>query len=615
MSDGPLGSRAGRDPSGASRPSIAEAGLLESQLAQLFESMRPIARSDTATVFSAVQRSTRRIIAIKVVPVPPGLSSEAIAAEVSIHAEVSAHPNVATLLDAGQTTNGLLWLSLEYVPTSLQARLERHSVGATDLFRIATELTAAVSWVHSRGVVHCDLKPSNVLLTADGGVRLADFGIAQHAGETPPTLDPSRGTLHYLAPEVLEGARPDAAADIWGIGATLWAAAHGRSPFADAERPWAAMVNTSLLGMPEWNPPAEFTGREAERLREVVELCTRADPAARPTAVELAGLLARPLRQITVPVGVVAQRRTTAWAAVALAATLVIGMAAVTLRNSGRSVPGLLNTTTKEWCAAADKADRGIASSLDRATVVLEQGGYTAPAMRAALGGLSDGVARATAPWAGFVAVEPRFEGKAKYLDQRQMRDLMVAETVTYLATGQFIGSGTGTTSQRTLASLPKGIAHTAGALDEVSEMTRTACGTDGVSWRGPQIQLADAVRRSLEGPGTPFFADPVAAARALDADLFATVIEVQGGYFNRLVKQHPDWLIAVMDTEHGSPAVVDMLLTTGAQQFRELALESPDIARSLLGEHDAIGIKLTTTLPESDQDEFRARLRQKAAE
>lgn len=610
MSDGPLGSRAGRGGADVTRPSAREAGILESQLAHLFESMRPIAHTNTATIFSAIQRSTRRVVAIKVVPMPPGITPETVAAEVAIHAEVSAHPNVATLLDAGRTPNGMLWLSLEFVPTSLQARLDRHPVDPVELLRIALELTAAVVAVHARGVVHCDLKPSNVLLTSDGGVRLVDFGIARHGGETPPTLDPARGTLHYLPPEVLEGARPDAAADIWGIGATVWAAAHGRSPFADADRPAAAIANTALVGMPAWDPPSDFVGPEAERLREVVELCTNADPTQRPTAVELAGLLARPLRQLSPRVAEVQPRTPRLWAAVAVVAALLIGVAAVTLRDTDRMPVSLINTSPEQWCSATLKANRGIESSLDRATDVLVSGGYSAPAMRAALAGLSEGVTRATAQMRRLIAAEPEFRKAKENLSGNRMRDLMVAETVTYLATGQFIGTGAGVVSARTLEPLPHDIKATAAAMSSVSEMSRTLCASEGVTWRAAQIQLADAVRTSLEGPGTPFFADPVVAARALDADLFATVVKVESDYFVRIVSQHPDWLIAVMDPVHGSPAVVDMLLTTGAEQFREIARNSPEIARYLRGrEGSDIGNKLANTLPEEDRKEFLERL------
>lgn len=617
MSDGPLGSRAGRGSADTARPSAGEAGILESQLAHLFESMRPIARTNTATLFSAIQRSTRRVVAIKVVPMPPGISPETVAAEVAIHAEVSAHPNVATLLDAGRTPSGMLWLSLEFVPTSLQARLDRHPVDPVELLRIARELTAAVVAVHARSVVHCDLKPSNVLLTSDGGVRLADFGIAQHAGETPPTLDPARGTLHYLPPEVLEGARPDAAADIWGIGATIWAAAHGRSPFADTDRPAAAIANTALVGMPAWDPPSDFVGPEADRLREIAELCTNTDPTQRPTAVELAGLLARPLRQLVPRVAEVEPRNSRLWAAVALVAASLIGVAAVTLRDTERQPVSLINTTPEQWCDATAKANRGIASSLDRATEELVTGGYTAPAMRSALVGLSEGVTEATAYWRRLIAAEPGFRETKEKLSGNQMRDLMVAETVTYLATGQFIGTGAGVVSARTLEPLPRDIKATAAAMSSVSEMSRTLCASEGVTWRGAQIQLADAVRTSLEGPGTPFFADPVAAARALDADLFATVLEVQGPYFVRIVNQHPDWLIAVMDPVHGSPAVLDMLLTTGADEFRQIALGSPEVARWLRGSREGADIanQLANTLPEGDRKEFLERLWEEAGQ
>lgn len=581
-------------------------GIIEAQLAADFDRVRVIAHSGAATVLAAVQRSTGRLVAVKAVRSSIWLDDPASSPEVAAHAEMSWHPHVATLFDAGRTSSGLLWLSMEHAATTLQARLERKPVPPAELLRIAEELTGAVAAMHARGIVHSDLKPSNILLAQDGGVRVSDFGIAQRLNLTPPTLDPAMGTIQYAAPEVLDGARSTTSSDVWGIGATLWAAAHGRPPFGSDHRSLGTAMGAALGGFPAWDPPSEFAGPEADRLAEIVSLCTRPEPTERPTAAELAGLVARPIHQRRPlqhpPPPDPVFRRARLWGSIALVAIVTTAGAAFALRDDGRGPTGLINYSTPEFCDAVAQADKAIGATLNKATRTLIDGGYTAKAMRSALGGLPSGVAMATEPWRRMIAREPEFSDIAGQLTETSIRDLIVAEAATYLATGRFIGAGTATSDELTLRGLPPGIAATAAALGEVSARARTSCGSEGVSWRDAQIGLVDAVAVSLKGPDSRFFADPVAAAKALDADLLVTVVTVQRGYFVRLVLDHPEWLIEVTDPDTGSPAVTSMLLGEGATAFYEIAMGSPEVARYLVNDNEPLLEKLLDTLPKKSR-------------
>ncbi|MCC6226745.1 MAG: serine/threonine protein kinase [Microthrixaceae bacterium] len=590
------------------------AGIIEAQLAHLFDRVRVIADGRNAIVVAATQRSTGRQVAVKVIRSHIWIGGPSASAEVTAHAEMSWHPNVATLLDAGVTSGGLLWLCMEYAPTTLGARLERRSVEAPELLGIAQQLAAATAAIHARRIVHCDLKPSNVLLALDGGVRVSDFGIAELLHLTPPTLDSVRGSLHYMSPEVLEGSRPTAASDIWGIGATLWAAAHGRPPFGDGAEALGSAMQAALIGLPDWNPMWNGNSPEAERLKEIVGLCTIPDPAGRPTAAELAGLLARPLSVPPSPIYIAQRpepsRPSRMWAVAALVGTLVLAGAAVAVRDRGSSQVRFTNVTAREWCEAVGRSDTKIGNALDAAATTLVAGGRTATAMRAALRELPRQVASATSQWRRWLALEPEFAGEAAALSDSNLRDFIVAETATYLATGQFIGSNSTSSEDLIRNGLPRDIATTADALGRVAERSRIACGSEGGSWRDAQIRLADEVRVSLEGPNSPFFSDP-AAATALDADLLATVLTVQPGYFVRLVTANPGWLIAATARDTGSPAITSMLLNEGAKAFQEIAIGSREVAAYLYQDNQLLQMDLADTLPRSDVSGFLRQIRE----
>ena len=95
----------------------------------------------------------------------------------------------------------------------------------------ASQLIQAVEFLHSKGILHCDLKPDNVLLDTNGNLVLADFGCAFDTSLQQPTLNPPRGTALYASPEVLRAKMPLVSDDYWSVGCILHAMCHGSSPF------------------------------------------------------------------------------------------------------------------------------------------------------------------------------------------------------------------------------------------------------------------------------------------------------------------------------------------------------------------------------------------------
>jgi eukaryotic-like serine/threonine-protein kinase len=191
------------------------------------------------TVWSGYDEVLQRRVAVKELKVPPGVpSQEALDLRERIMREARAlgglsHPNVITVFDVVDN-DGEPMVVLELVPSrNLATMIGEHGAltiqqAAVVGFATAGGLRAA----HRAGITHRDVKPGNVLVADDGRVKLTDFGIARNAADAPMTsVGLVLGSPAYIAPEVAAGQPVTPAADLWGLGATLFAALEGRPPY------------------------------------------------------------------------------------------------------------------------------------------------------------------------------------------------------------------------------------------------------------------------------------------------------------------------------------------------------------------------------------------------
>ncbi|MDX3193814.1 protein kinase [Streptomyces sp. MN03-5084-2B] len=228
------------------------------------------------------------------------------------------HSNVVTVFDT-VTDGDAQWLVTEYLAArSLEELVDEEGPLPGDrVRRIGAQLAAALADMHARGIVHRDVKPGNVLVTADDVAKLTDLGIARWTEVTRTGGAQLTGTLGYVAPEVADGAEAGPASDVFSLGATLYAAIEGRSPWGSGEDGPFAQVRRAAAGRPA---PTERAGRFAPVLAALMAR----HPADRPAAAEVVTLLTadapvprRPRRLL--------RRRVLAGAAVAAVAALVAG--------------------------------------------------------------------------------------------------------------------------------------------------------------------------------------------------------------------------------------------------------------------------------------------------
>ncbi|WP_030597737.1 serine/threonine-protein kinase [Streptomyces fulvoviolaceus] len=195
------------------------------------------------------------------------------------------HSAVVTVHDV-LDHDGRPWIVMELVEgrSLADAVKEDGRVEAREAARIGLWVLRALRAAHSAGVLHRDIKPGNVLLGQDGRVLLTDFGIAQIEGDTTITRTGEVvGSVDYLAPERVRGHDPGPSADLWALGATLYTAVEGRSPFRR---------NTPLTTMQAVVDEEPAEPRNAGPLGPVIAALLHKDPAVRPDVAEAEQMLA-----------------------------------------------------------------------------------------------------------------------------------------------------------------------------------------------------------------------------------------------------------------------------------------------------------------------------------
>ncbi|MBX3414722.1 MAG: sigma-70 family RNA polymerase sigma factor [Pirellulales bacterium] len=186
-------------------------------------------------VFRARDKRTGKLVAIKALHKSRQSDVRAVSRLVQ-EAQILAglrHPHIVGVQGLGRFPSGGYFMVMEYVDgVDLQSRIHTSGLPVEEMLRVAKQVADAVYFAHERGVVHCDLKPGNVLLDKEGHVFVTDFGFAHLvAGPADRLSRGIGGTAGFIAPELLAGESPPTpAADVFGLGMLMWTVATGYPP-------------------------------------------------------------------------------------------------------------------------------------------------------------------------------------------------------------------------------------------------------------------------------------------------------------------------------------------------------------------------------------------------
>jgi serine/threonine protein kinase len=253
-----------------------------------------IAAGGMGVVWEGRDELLGRRVAVKQVLLQPGLSEaearlarDRVIREARITARLH-HPHAVTIYDVVDDGD-YPCLIMQFVPSnSLNGLLlDRGTLPTSEVGRIGADLAAALQAAHEVGIVHRDVKPGNVLITEDGSAKLTDFGISHATGDvTLTSTGMVSGTPAYLAPEVARGGTSGFAADVFSLGATMYASLEGTPPFGLEPNPMAVLYRVATGYI---IPP-----RRSGSLTPLLLHMMAPDPADRPTMAEVSRTLSRP---------------------------------------------------------------------------------------------------------------------------------------------------------------------------------------------------------------------------------------------------------------------------------------------------------------------------------
>jgi serine/threonine protein kinase len=271
-------------------------------LANRYQLQQTLGKGGTAVVYRAWDQNLKRTVAIKILRSEFSKTEsfrERFRQEALAAANLS-HPNIITTFDFG-LDNDRLFMVMEHVPgTDLKTLLRQHGPFSTaEALPLIIQACAGIGYAHRAGLVHCDVKPQNLLVTPDLRLKVTDFGIARALASIRPDEqhDIVWGSPQYFSPEQAAGLAPSPASDVYSLGVILYELLTGQLPFNSEDPAELSRMHRDLFPL----PPRQLVPAIPAQLESIILKILAKEPTSRYRNADQLGRILLPLVPLSDP--------------------------------------------------------------------------------------------------------------------------------------------------------------------------------------------------------------------------------------------------------------------------------------------------------------------------
>ena len=241
-----------------------------------YEIVEVIGAGGMAVVYKAIDQRLNRFVAVKIMRDELARDEE-FRARFQIEAQAVAmlsHPNIVSVYDVSHTA-GVEYIVMELIEgvTLMQYMQKKGALSWKEAAHFSTQIAKALEHAHSKGIVHRDIKPQNIMILRDGTIKVADFGIAALESAQEQRSDQTVGSVHYIAPEQARGETPDTRSDIYSLGVVMYEMLTGQMPYDGETAEQIALKHIAGVAV----PPRQLNAEIPEELERITLKAMNAD--------------------------------------------------------------------------------------------------------------------------------------------------------------------------------------------------------------------------------------------------------------------------------------------------------------------------------------------------